>query len=209
MQQHSDLPFEIFTVDGLFSREELDAWERWVAAAPVENRRFTNSGFKNGKVVLRHVAELMFARLAPHLPRTYTDRGGRTWEFVGAPDHVMYSEVMPGQRFALHTDTGCWFAPPEESKFTVLVYLPTPFRDGATQFYTQDFQPTVAVAPSEASPGRLLAFDIDLFHEGAPVTDGTKRWIGTELVCRRLCLNNASRSCEDTEIAEDVDDGRS
>jgi hypothetical protein len=180
-----DVAFEIFTVDALFEPAELRAWDAYVASAPTDARTFAvDASFKNGKVVDPVVARTLYRRLAPHLPASYVDRAGVRWEFVGPPRHVMYAEVAPGQRFALHTDTGCWFDRDagEESKFTLLLYLNDGFEGGHTRFYTHDFAPTVTVAPLA---GRMLAFDIDLFHEGTPVTLGTKRWIGTEIVCRK------------------------
>jgi hypothetical protein len=49
--------------------------------------------------------------------------------------------------------------------------------------YNQQFEKTVTVIPKTNT---TLFFDIDLYHQGNEMMEGTKYWIGTELVCRRI-----------------------
>lgn len=180
--QYSEIPFEIFTIDNIFTNGEIAAWDEYVSQASVHNRRFTSTNFKNGKVVEPEISHMLYNRIAQFLPTTYKDRMDIVWEYCGSPKHIMYAEVVPGQSFPLHTDTGCYFDPPKESKYTLLLFLNNKFTGGYTNFYTRDFKPTVQIEPKM---GRILCFDIELFHEGAPVISGVKRWIGTEIICDR------------------------
>jgi prolyl 4-hydroxylase len=124
----------------------------------------------------------MYERISLHLPKVYTDTTSNTWNFVGAPKYIMYANISPGQRFGIHTDTGCEYDQRENkySKFTVLTYLNSDFEGGQTQFYDDRFNKTHIIEPRT---NRTLVFDIDLFHSGEPVVSGSKFWIGTELVC--------------------------
>ena len=181
VEQLGTVPFEVFTVDGLFDDEQVAQWKRDVSSADPSNRPFTQSAFKNGKSIAPDVTQRMQERLWPILPEAYTDAQGRSWTFAGVTKYVMYAEMQPGQGFPIHTDTGAEFSDEAESKFTVLIYLNHDFEGGATQFYDSRFRPTFAVSPHA---GRALVFDIDLFHAGTAVTSGApKLWIGTELVC--------------------------
>jgi hypothetical protein len=185
-----EVDWEVFTLDGLFVPTELLELRAYVERALKEGHPFTPSPFANGKRADPALAADIYRRMRPFLPAVFTDRAGATWRFVGAPDHVMYAEMRPGQQFGLHTDTGCEHdvARNRFSKHTVLVYLNDDFEGGCTAFYDDAFAPLARVRPKE---GRVLAFDIDRFHAGEPVLAGTKRWIGTELVAERLPMRVA------------------
>lgn len=182
MEQHGTLPFETFTCDGLFD-DMIESWKDYVVSADPKNRTFTYSAFKNGKIVLPEISELIWQRLKPLLPFQYTDARNKKWRFVGVTKYVMYAAMEPGQSFPIHTDTGTEYSVDGESKFTVLIYLNKEFEGGNTQFYDTSFQKTFTIQPCA---GRVLAFDIDLFHAGMPVENGTKLWIGTELICKHI-----------------------
>jgi hypothetical protein len=126
----------------------------------------------------------MFERMRPHLPDVYTDASGVQWDFVRGCQFLMYAELAAGQRFNLHTDTGCFWEEHGErcSKFTLLLYLNDDYSGGQTEFFDDSWSSTNIVQPLA---GRSLVFDIDMWHRGCEVTDGTKRWIGTEIVCAR------------------------
>jgi hypothetical protein len=185
-QESALCAWEVFTLDGLFAPAELLELRAYVERALRDAPHpFTPSPFANGKAADPALAADIYRRMRPFLPAAFTDRAGATWRFVGAPDHVMYAEMRPGQGFGLHTDTGCEHdvARNRFSKHTVLVYLNDDFEGGGTAFYDDAFAPLALVRPKE---GRVLAFDIDRFHAGEPVVAGTKRWIGTELVAETV-----------------------
>jgi hypothetical protein len=81
----------------------------------------------------------------------------------------------------IHTDTGSEYDVPNNmySKFTFLTYLNDGFTGGCTKFYDDRLRETCVITPER---NRTLVFDIDLFHSGEKVLDGSKYWIGTELV---------------------------
>lgn len=183
--QYSSVPFEVFTVDNLYSPKEINDFLEFVETAAVGNRQFTSSPFKNGKVVNKELSNTIFERLKPYLPDVYVDQHGKRWSFYGSPNIVMYAKLCTGQLFGIHTDTGCDYDEQtcRYSKFTVLTYLNDSFSGGQTTFYDNNFKITGVVSPRTNS---TLVFDIDLFHKGEQVTNGTKYWIGTELVCTLL-----------------------
>ena len=182
LRQHSDISFEIFTIDGLYSKDQIEEWYSYVDLSPRE-RPFTNAGFKNGKVILPYISSKMWGSISKNLPETYTDRNAKKWQLTRASKYVMYAKVAPGERFPIHTDTGADLSCKEESKFTVLTYLNDDFEGGNTVFYDGNFNKTVEIEPKK---GRTLIFDINLFHAGMEVTHGNKLWIGTELVAKSL-----------------------
>lgn len=166
IQHHTD----IFTIDDLFTDDELNEWLTYIKDTSFQDTRpFTNAAFNNGKVIHPEWSSRIYERIAPHLP---TKR---------AVKYIMFSHIQQGQGFGIHTDTGCEYDPEanEMSAYTVLIYLNDDFTGGTTQFYTENFIPTVEIQPKK---GRTLIFHIDLFHKGNPVVEGDKYWIGTELV---------------------------
>jgi hypothetical protein len=183
----TDVPFEVFTIDGAFSDAELDALAAFVerrCALTTPDRGFTNSPFANGKLRLPALAASIHARVRSALPDVFADRGGRAWLLEGAGDHVFYARMVPGDRFGIHTDTGSFHdaSTGARSRFTALLYLRDDFEGGETAFYADDFAPTCTVVPKK---GRMLVFDIERFHAGQPVASGVKTWVGVELVGRR------------------------
>ena len=183
---------DVATFDGLFAERELDElWTRVerARADDDDSRPFSfTSTFENGRILDPGLAASIFSRCAPLLPSTYEDAAGRSWRPVRACDHLFYAVVSPGQKFGLHTDTGSVYdaANDEYSKFTVLIYLDESGRDfeGGHTVFIRDpprRQHRVDIVPAR---GRLLMFDIDLFHYGEEVRSGTKRWVGTEFVYR-------------------------
>lgn len=187
-QYSHEIPFEIFTVDDIYTEKELDMLNK-AASYDVEGdeavytRPFTSaSDFINGKAMRPALATMMYERLRPFLPSMYVDREGLVCRFVGACKYVMFATTRAGQQFSIHTDTGCEYDEDARrmSKFTVLTYLNDDFEGGETVFYDSNFKETCRV---HAKKGRTLVFDINLFHSGSMVQVGEKRWIGTELVC--------------------------
>ena len=179
--QYSDIPFEIFTLDDVFTSKEIEEFSRFVENADEKNRHFSSSPFKNGKIVHEQYSNIMWTKIKESLPATYKDRKGVTWVPIGVPYTIMYATIQANQRFGIHTDTGCVYDTKENmySKFTVLTYLNDNFEGGQTTFYDTNFTKTVSISPRK---NRTLIFDIDLYHCGEVVITGKKNWIGTELV---------------------------
>lgn len=138
VQQYNALcPWEVVTLDGLYSDQEIDAFKKYVEEADVRNRTFTNSPFKNGKVIHDEWSKLMYNRIRAQIPDTYMDRHGTEWRFMQSPQYIMYAKMEKDQKFGIHTDTGCEYDSLKNiySKFTVLTYLNHDFVGGNTRFY--------------------------------------------------------------------------
>lgn len=185
LTQYSDFAFEVFTIDDVFTDNELhDLYNHVDFLVNEKPRNFTTSDFVNGKVVHPCISNMLYSKISAHLPQSYTDRNGRTWQYEGAADTVMFAVVDKNKHFGIHTDTGCVhdIANNLYSKYTVLLYLNDDYEGGCTSFYSDTFDENFKVLPKK---GRILCFDIDLFHRGEPVLSGSKRWIGTELVLKK------------------------
>jgi hypothetical protein len=184
--QWSDVPFEIFTIDDLYSRHTLETWLTCIkSTSQSETRPFTNSDFINGKIIHPEWSNIMGSTIIPLLPNLYTDRTNTQWAYISAAKYVMFAHIQTGQMFGIHTDTGCEFDDASQlySKYTVLTYLNDDFDGGETIFYDDLFEEKVTIKPKK---GRTLLFDIEKFHKGNVVLSGEKYWIGTELVCKRI-----------------------
>jgi hypothetical protein len=83
---------------------------------------------------------------------------------LGLPKDLRFYKYSPGQRFKMHKD-GPWIEDGLSSKLTFLVYLNDGFEGGATGFRTFSIAPQMGMA---------LLFVHDTWHEGAPVIDGIK-----------------------------------
>jgi hypothetical protein len=180
--QKLEEPFRVFIIDDLYSDKELTMFSDYVIQTSDKNRCFTNSPFKNGKMIEPEISGLMYDRIKTHLPNEYVDLNGFVWTFRKSVKYIFYSEIKNGQMFGIHTDTGSEYNAVDNlfSKFTVLTYLNDNFEGGKTTFYDHNFIETTQIQPKR---GRTLVFDIDLYHKGEMVTKGIKQWIGTELVC--------------------------
>jgi hypothetical protein len=197
LKQYGRKPFEIFTIDDIFTEEEVAAWiakiddsctKEDIVAKKV--RPFSSiATFHNAKVHDPFTADRIRSAITPHLPssNSYESYDGKMWKFEEAAKSIMFAKVNTAQDFGMHTDTGCEFdkARNRFSKFTVLSYLNSDdLIGGKTEFYDDSFRNIIAtIVPRK---NRTLVFDIDLFHKGHSVISGCKYWIGTELVCSRV-----------------------
>jgi len=186
--QYTDIPYEIFTIDGLFTDKEIEDMKTYISTASSAERTFTYSPFKNGKVISTEMSANIYQHLrsVKGIPDCYKDRKGIKWELKGCSKYIYYAKLLPGQKFPIHTDTGSDFGAGGESKFTVLTYLNDDYSGGCTQFYNDSFEKTVSIKPKK---GRTLIFDIDTFHAGDEVTCGEKYWFGTEIVYRKKLIH--------------------
>ena len=180
--QYSDIPYEIFTIDCLYSEKELLEFYNYVKDADPSNRSFTIANFKNGKIINPDWSKLMYNRIKPYLPKIYIDRLNKTYICRKAIKYIMYSAISKDQMFQIHTDTGYEYDEKKNnySKYTVLTYLNDDFEGGNTIFYDNNFNQIIKIKPKK---GLTLLFDIDFFHSGEKVINNTKYWIGTEIVC--------------------------
>lgn len=91
---------------------------------------------------------------------------------VGLPRALRFYEYTAGQRFRMHKD-GPWVEDGLTSQLTVLVYLNDAFTGGDTGF--KQFRVTPRT-------GDALVFVHDTWHEGAPVEQGTKYVLRSDIL---------------------------
>ena len=138
------------------------------------------------------LADALFAalrdRLPPHLdeaglPATPADA---RWELVGLNVRFRACRYTDGQAFCIHRDGPYTPADDVRSFLTVQLYLDDdPARSGGrTRFYAGACGTTAwaAIAPRT---GAAIVFDHRAWHDGEPVTAGTKHVLRTDAVYRR------------------------
>lgn len=120
------------------------------------------------------LAAQLFERLRPLLPRAWA--GG--WTLSRLNPRFRFCRYRGGQQFTKHRD-GAWAEGGERSWLTVMLYLNDAgeFEGGATRFYPGD-----AVTPRA---GQAIVFEHALWHDGAPVTRGTKYVMRTDVMYAR------------------------
>ena len=128
------------------------------------------------------IAAAMWERLKPFLP----ERCG-FWLPVGLNERWRFYRYDPGQQFDWHFDGYYERSPLERSAFTFMIYLNGGIAGGATEFNmrsrggVQNDDPIVRVQPE---PGKALIFPHRILHRGAPVADGRKYVMRTDVMCR-------------------------
>lgn len=93
-------------------------------------------------------------------------------------DRLRFYRYQPGQTLKKHWD-GHMESPGQRSFLTFMVYLNEGCAGGETIFYKGEGEVWVRVTPAI---GTLLVFDHDILHEGAPVTDGVKYVLRSDLM---------------------------
>lgn len=182
---------EIFTLDNILSPKECAEY-----ITLTENIGYTDApittirGFEirpdirnNQRVILddQERAFDLWQRVSSYIPSTI----GR-WQAVGLNERFRFYRYDPGQRFALHHDGSYRRPNGEESLLTFMIYLNEGFEGGDTLFhlsrrYYEDL-PNIAVIPAT---GMVLCFVHDLVHEGAPIIQGRKYVLRSDIMYRQ------------------------
>lgn len=106
------------------------------------------------------------------------------WTLCGANERLRCYRYRPGQRFAPHFDGAFHRSGEERSLLTFLVYLNGCRAGGSTRLIDLELE----VQPR---PGLGLVFNHHLLHEGAPVLEGVKYVVRTDLMYRRAPNSSA------------------
>ncbi|HYX13308.1 MAG TPA: 2OG-Fe(II) oxygenase [Nostoc sp.] len=183
---------EIFTLDNILSPKECGEY-----ITLTENIGYTDApintirGFEirpdirnNQRVILDDQKQAfdLWQRVSSYIPSTI----GR-WQAVGLNERFRFYRYDPGQRFALHHDGSYRRPNGEESLLTFMIYLNEGFEGGDTLFhlshrYYEDLS-NIAVVPVT---GMVLCFVHDLVHEGAPIIQGRKYVLRSDIMYRQL-----------------------
>jgi WD40 repeat protein len=131
------------------------------------------------------LARDLFARLSALMPERWTDEHGNVWRLVGLNERFRFCRYTGGQQFRIHRDGSHARGQTERSFLTLQIYLDDGhrFEGGRTRFYGGRHGPLVgAVVPRS---GMAIVFDNDLWHDGEPVSRGTKHVLRTDVMYAR------------------------
>lgn len=138
----------------------------------------------NDRVMIDDVslAEAMWERLKPF----FDERVG-FWLPAGLNERWRFYRYDPGQQFDWHFDGAYERSPLERSAFTFMIYLNGGVAGGATEFNLRSrggVQPGDPIIRVQPEAGKALVFVHRILHRGAPVADGRKYVLRTDVMCR-------------------------
>jgi hypothetical protein len=128
------------------------------------------------------LASDLWSRLQPFMPEQT-----RSWMPIGLNERFRFYRYDPGQQFDWHCD-GCFERSPlEQSRFTFMLYLNGGCAGGATEFNFRTYggiQKSDRIVRVQPEPGKALVFIHHVLHRGAPVADGRKYVLRTDVMCK-------------------------
>ncbi|MBP3959033.1 2OG-Fe(II) oxygenase [Gemmata sp. G18] len=183
---------DLFVVHDFLSPDECDYYIAMTESAgygdapittmsgPVMRKDIRN----NDRVMIddSRIAETIWDRLKIFVPERV-----QFWLPVGLNERFRFYRYDPGQQFDWHFDGAYERSPLERSAFTFMIYLSGGVAGGATEFNlrshggTRSDDPIVRVQPEA---GKALVFPHRIYHRGAPVADGRKYVMRTDIMCR-------------------------
>jgi hypothetical protein len=169
-QIRTDIHRGIFTVSGVLTQDECREYIAWSERLGYETAPVSLAAGQVFRPDIRNNARVMvdsperandiWCRISAEVPPILEGRRA-----VGLNERLRFYRYGPGQRFAPHTD-GCHRrSSGDESLLTLMIYLNACARGGETLFESASISP---------APGLALVFDHYLMHEGAPVVEGQK-----------------------------------
>ncbi len=183
---------DLFVVHDFLTPEECEHYTALSESVGYGDAPITTSaGFvirkdvrNNDRVIIDdpQIAEAMWERLRPFFPERV-----QFWVPVGLNERWRFYRYDPGQQFDWHFDGAYERSPLERSAFTFMIYLNGGVAGGATEFNlrgtgrVRDEDASVRVQPEA---GKALVFLHRILHRGAPVADGRKYVMRTDVMCR-------------------------
>lgn len=180
----------VMTLDEVLTPEECGALiERIEAlgptAAPISTARgpMMRPEMRNNDRVMFDDAALA-SRLVEAARERVPNRLEQDWVLCGANERLRCYRYRPGQHFAPHFDGAFHRHERERSLLTFLVYLNGCRAGGATRLLDLglDVHPRTGLG---------LVFNHHLLHEGAPVLEGVKYVVRTDLMYRHSANSSA------------------
>jgi hypothetical protein len=129
----------------------------------------------------RLAAEL-WGRLQPFIPERV-----QFWVPVRLNERFRFYRYDPGQQFDWHCDGRYERSPLEQSAFTFMIYLNGGCAGGATEFNLRSYggiRKDDQIVRVQPETGKALVFIHHVLHRGAPVSDGRKYVLRTDVMCR-------------------------
>jgi predicted 2-oxoglutarate/Fe(II)-dependent dioxygenase YbiX len=178
---------DLFVVHDFLTPDECDHYVTLSESAGYGDAPITTAaGFvmrkdirNNDRVMVddpRLAAEL-WGRLGPLVPAP-----SAAWVPSGLNERFRFYRYDPGQQFDWHFDGSYERSPAERSAFTFMVYLTGGVAGGATEF---DLRSDGRILRVQPEAGKALVFTHVVLHRGAPVADGRKYVLRTDVMCRR------------------------
>ncbi|KAF0686795.1 Aste57867_21417 [Aphanomyces stellatus] len=181
----------VLTLDNILSTEEcqtlIDASEALGYEPALLNvgggRQELHTDVRNNDRCIiddRIAAAIIWERVRPFLPPTF-----QGLPLVGVNERLRFLRYDPGQEFKPHLDG--YYCRPDKSEMsflTIQLYLNggAALVGGATTIFNQSFNDVIPVHPVA---GRALVFQHDgVWHAGAPVVQGRKYAIRSDVMCR-------------------------
>ena len=81
LEQHSNIPYEIFTIKADWEKDQISKWLNFVKNANPKNRTFIDAAFKNGKIIEPEISNSIWQYIQPKLDSVYEDADGIKWKF--------------------------------------------------------------------------------------------------------------------------------
>jgi hypothetical protein len=129
-----------------------------------------------------HLARDLWQRLEPFVPQ-----GSRSWVPIGLNERFRFYRYDPGQLFDWHCD-GCFERSPlEQSTLTFMIYLNGGCAGGATEFNLRAYggiRPEDPILRVQPEAGKALVFIHHVLHRGAPVLEGRKYVLRSDVMCQ-------------------------
>ena len=183
---------DLFVVHDFLAPEECDDYTTLSESVGFGDAPITTSGGpvmrkdirNNDRVMIDdpRIAATIWDRLRLFMPERV-----QFWLPVGLNERWRFYRYDPGQQFDWHFDGAYERSPLERSAFTFMIYLNGGVAGGATEFNlksrgaTESDDPIVRVRPEA---GKALVFPHRIYHRGAPVADGRKYVMRTDVMCR-------------------------
>ncbi len=184
IQKHVIVPDRIFTIENFFSPEECAYYIQVSESIGFEAASVTTELGQtmypelrnNSRVMIddNQLAAAVWQRVKPFVPSPLYDRTA-----VGINERWRFYRYEREQRFKMHTD-GCFQrSNGETSQITLMIYLNQDSEGGETRFQLLDYPEIITVVPRT---GMALLFLHRLPHEGAPVSNGRKYVLRSDIM---------------------------
>lgn len=188
MQKQIIVPDRILTIENFFSPEECAHYIQVSESIGFDAASITTKSGQmmhpeirnNSRVILDdpQLAETLWQRVKLFVPSPLFKR-----EAISLNERWRFYRYEAGQTFKTHQDGSVKRDNGEKSQFTFMVYLNQDFEGGETRFELLNCSEAITVVPQM---GMGLLFLHNLRHEGAPVLNGLKYVLRSDVIYSAL-----------------------
>lgn len=166
------------SIENFLSSEECDSFIKLAEEAGMVEASITTPDGSEVRTDYRNndrymfddhgLASKLYDRLSSYLGED------KEWKPCGLNERFKIYRYVPGQNFAMHTDSQFSRNEKERSFQTILIYLNDDYEGGETEFFGMD-----TIPPKK---GMGILFMHHLLHEGMPVISGVKYALRTDVM---------------------------